>query len=82
MPSRVSSASSVRTAVTRSSGILGGRGLGDGGLVRLAEPAAGVQRLVEDALELRARARDEILGVAERSGSVSASTAASTSASV
>ena len=65
MLSRVSSATSVRTAVSRSSGSGLPAALQHLGLVRGAEPVGGGERLVEDALELRRLGRDQPLGLLE-----------------
>ena len=60
MPRRVSSATSVRTRRTRSSGSCSLAAPVDLALVRLVEPAARLQRLVEDALQLRRGVRATI----------------------
>ena len=61
----VSSAISVRTARIRSSGSAMPAALQHLGLVGRAEPVGGVERLVEDALELRRGARDQALRLLE-----------------
>ena len=72
-----------RTAAMRSSGSASPAALEHLGLVGGAEPVRGLERLVEDPLQLRRVLRHERAGPASsRSGSLSASTAASISASV
>ena len=65
IPIRASSASSVRRARSRSSGSSIASAPGDACLVRLGEPAAGLERLGEDPLQARRRAGDQRLGVVE-----------------
>ncbi len=61
MLSRVSSATRLRTAATRSSGSACPAALEHLGLVRGAEPVGGLERLVEDPLELGRAGLDEPL---------------------
>ncbi len=68
IPSRVSSASSVRSARHALVGVLAQSGLGELALVGLAEPAALGQRLGQHALEAGRGVRDDLLRVAEALG--------------
>ena len=83
MLTRVSSATSVRTAAIRSSGSALPAAREHLGLMGGAEPVRGLERLVEDPLQLRrACLATSRWASSSRSGSLSASTAASISASV
>ena len=68
IPSRVSSATSVRTASSRSASSGRPRDRRHVAVVLLAEPAAALERLVEDALEAGRRVGDDLLGVREALG--------------
>ena len=65
MLSRVSSATSIRTAATRSSGSAVPGRPEHLGLVRGAEPVGRLERLVEDPLQLRRPGLDEPLRLLE-----------------
>ena len=68
MPSRVSSASSVRTARVRSVKLLLAHRAGHLVLAQLAEVAVDIERVVEHVLELGRDPRDPRLGLAEAIG--------------